>query len=277
MAPDLPYRGDGTGRPVDLTRMPLVLHGRPRKQWRYVGVFGERLMLCAGVVRIGPILQSFWAIWDRERQALRERTRMRSPRKYVRLPPGRMLVCDGGAAVDLVVEPGVPVETVSRAGRGWIWTRKQGAVRVHGTVTLDGEAIAVDALGCVDESAGFHERLTEWRWTAGAGSLSDGRVVGWNLVTGVHDAVVGSERTLWVDGLPVEVPPVIFGDDLSSVAFPGGEALAFSCEAVRERDDDFGLFRSEYSQPFGTFAGTLPGGLTLASGRGVMERHTALW
>jgi len=240
-------------------------------------VFGERPMLCAGVVRIGPIPQSFWAIWDRERQALRERTRMRSPRRYVRLPPGRMLVTDGGASVDLVVEPGVPVETVSAAGSAWMWTRKQGAVRVHGTVTLDGEEIAVDALGCVDESAGFHERLTEWRWSAGAGELSDGRLVGWNLVTGVHDAEVGSERTLWVEGSPVEASPVVFADDLSSVAFVGGESLEFSAEAVRERSDDLGLFRSEYSQPFGTFAGTLPGGLTLASGRGVMERHTALW
>jgi hypothetical protein len=278
MALELPYRGDGTGRPVDLARMPLVLGGRPRKQWRYVGVFGERLMLCAGVVRVGPVPQSFWAIWDREKQALRERTRLRAPRRYVRLPAGRVVVRDGGVSVDLAVEPGVPVETVSAAGNGgWIWTRKQGAVRVHGTVTLDDETVALDALGCVDDSAGFHDRLTEWSWSAGAGELADGRTVGWNLVSGVHDADAGSERTLWIDGTPVEAPPVTFAHDLSEVRFAGGEALAFSGEAVRERDDDLVVFRSEYVQPFGTFAGTLPGGLVLASGRGVMERHTALW
>src|SRR3712207_5229914 len=105
----LPYRGDGSDRPVDLTSMPVVLGGRPRKQWRYVGVFGERMMLCAGVVRIGPFPQTFWAVWDRDKQALRERTRLRSPRRFVKLPPGRVLVEDGDVLIDLVVEPGVPV------------------------------------------------------------------------------------------------------------------------------------------------------------------------
>jgi hypothetical protein len=144
-------------------------------------------------------------------------------------------------------------------------------------VTLEGDEIAVDALGCVDDSAGFHERLTEWEWSAGVGSLSDGRPVGWNLVAGVHDAETGSERTLWIDGEPVEAPPVRFTPDLSAVTFPAGEGLTFTAEASRERHDDLKLFRSDYVQPFGTFAGTLPGGLELAAGRGVMERHSALW
>ena len=277
MSLHLPYRGDGAGRPVDLVGMPLVLKGRPRKQWRYVGVFGERLMLCAGVVRIGPFPQSFWAVWDRDKQALRERTRMRSPRRYVRLPNGRVLVTDGGVEVDLAVEPATAVETVSAAGGAWIWTRKQGAVRVTGTVTLDGERIELDELGCVDESAGFHERVTEWEWSAGVGTLTDGRTVGWNLVAGVHDGETGSERTLWIDGVPQELPAVAFSGDLDAIAFPAGEQLRFTKEAVRERSDDLGIFRSDYVQPFGAFGGTFPGGLELAVGRGVMERHAALW
>ena len=277
MSLHLPYRGDGTDRPVDLASMPLMLHGRPRKQWRYVGVFGERIMLCAGVVRIGPFPQSFWAVWDRDKQALRERTRLRSPRKYVRLPAGRVLVTDGDVAIDLTISPGAPVETVSAAGDAWIWTRKQGAVRVTGSVRLGTDEVELDALGCVDESAGFHSRVTEWEWSAGVGSLSDGRAVGWNLVTGVHDAEVGSERTLWVDGVPSELPPVTFAEDLSAVSFPSRESLSFTREAVRERRDDLGVFKSDYIQPFGAFTGSLPGGLELAVGRGVMERHSALW
>ncbi len=280
MTAALPWRGPGPDRP-DLPlppgRMPIRRNGRWRKRWRYVGVFGERLMLCAGLVRIGPVPQAFWAIWDRERRALRERTRMRSPRRYVRLPPGRVLIADGGVAVDLEVLAGVPVETASPAGQAWIWTRKQGAVRVRGTVRLDGEVVSVDELGCVDESAGFHARVTEWQWSAGVGALADGRTVGWNLVHGVHDAPVASERTLWVDGAPVELPPVAFAADLAAVSFASGESLAFAPEAVRARCDDLKLFRSDYRQPFGTFTGTFPGGLRLACGRGVMERHAALW
>jgi hypothetical protein len=36
------------------------------------------------------------------------------------------------------------------------------------------------------------------------------------------------------------------------------------------------LMRSDYRQPFGTFAGTLPG-IELAEGYGVMETHDVWW
>src|SRR3712207_5736377 len=138
----LSYRGDGTDRPggfvVPPARMPLTLDGRPLKQWRYVGVYGERLMVCAGVVRIGPLPQVFWAVWDRGREALRERTRLLRTRGFVSLAGGRVRIADGDVAVDLVVEPGVPVETLSAHGDAWIWTRKQGDVRVHGCACVDG-------------------------------------------------------------------------------------------------------------------------------------------
>ena len=37
------------------------------------------------------------------------------------------------------------------------------------------------------------------------------------------------------------------------------------------------LLRSDYRQPFGVFSGTLPGGLELAEGYGVMEQHDVHW
>jgi hypothetical protein len=274
----VPYRGDGTGRPVDLERMPLVLHGRARKRWRYVGVFGEKVMLCAGVVQIGPVGQTFWAVWDRERRALHERTRLGpAGRRAVALPSGAVRLRDGGVSADLVVEPGTPVETVTPSGDAWMWTRKQGGVRVHGTVTVGGRELAVDAFGCVDDSAGYHPRETAWRWSAGVGRTEDDRAVAWNLVEGIHDARVRSERTVWVDGVPDEVAPVAFADDLGSIAFASGEELRFAAEATRRRVEDLRVVRSDYVQPFGSFAGMLPGGLRLAAGRGVMERHAARW
>jgi hypothetical protein len=277
----LPYRGSGADRPPEIVvppaRMPLVSAGRPLKRWRYVGVFGERLMLCAGVVWIGPLPQTFWAVWDRRRLALRERTRMARPRRFVSLPEGAVVIRDGTVSADLVVEPGVPVETASQHGPSWIWTRKQAGVRVHGRVVLDGEEIAVDAAGCVDESAGYHARHTDWEWSAGVGALSDGRAVAWNLVTGVHDAPSGSERTVWVEGSPGEVAPVRFSESLDAVDFADGARLRFASEATRARTDDLLVFRSDYTQPFGTFSGSLEGGLELAEGRGVMERHSARW
>jgi hypothetical protein len=73
------------------------------------------------------------------------------------------------------------------------------------------------------------------------------------------------------------VGPVQFAEDLSAVTFAEGGRLEFACEAVRRRRDNLLLFSSDYEQPFGTFAGTLPGGVRLARGFGVMERHFARW
>jgi hypothetical protein len=91
-------------------------------------------------------------------------------------------------------------------------------------------------------------------------------------VTGVHDALRGSERTVWVSGAASEVPPATFAPELDAVGH-----LRFTAEAERARHDDVVVFASDYRQPFGTFSGTLPGGVELAEGFGVMERHAVRW
>ena len=74
------YRGPGAGRPTGIPlppgRMPPLRRGRMLKRWRYVGVYAADLMLCAGVARIGPARQSWWAVWERDRDRLHERTRL---------------------------------------------------------------------------------------------------------------------------------------------------------------------------------------------------------
>jgi hypothetical protein len=251
--------------------MALLRGGRPLKRWRYVGVYGPQVMLCAATVRIGGIPQGFWAVWDRERRELHERTVFR---------PGAVAAPDGAlrvAGISLELAPeGDPVEIVSAHGAQYIWTRKQ-PVRARGTIEVGGRRVEVDAHGLVDDSAGYHARTTRWSWSAGVGTAPDGSALAWNLVDGVHDAPVSSERTVWVDGAAHEVGAAAFADDLGSVTFAGSEALAFSEEAVRARRDNLIVFSSDYRQPFGTFSGTLPGGVTVAEGFGVMERHDVRW
>ena len=53
--------------------------------------------------------------------------------------------------------------------------------------------------------------------------------------------------------------------------------LRFSEWSAREENRNLLLLRSRYRQPFGTFAGSLPGGGELAEGYGVMEEHEAWW
>jgi hypothetical protein len=278
----LPLRWAAGTRPADAgvplppDRLPPLRGGRPLKRWRYVAAFSEHLMLCAATAQVGPARTSWWAVWDRERGALAERTRM--GRGRVRFGAGgRLDVRDGDVAIALVVHEGAGVESLNPHGRQYVWTRKQAARPAHGRVRVGGRTLALDGMAVVDETAGYHARETQWWWSAGVGRAADGTPVGWNLVSGVNDGPSASERSVWRGDDAHEVGPVAFAADLSSVAFAEGGALRFAGEAVRERRDSLVVFASEYRQPFGAFAGSLPGIGRLHEGAGVMERHTARW
>lgn len=275
---DLPRRGP-TVRALDLLlppgRMPLARRGRPLKQWHYVGAYGDDVMACVCEVRIGFARQRFWAVAEPGRPIL---TRTTMGRGGVRVEGSRAAVDAGGVRIELEVEQSGGVESVNPSGRdGWVWTRKQAGVPVRGAIEVAGRRIDVDALGVVDETAGYHQRHTQWRWCAGAGRLADGRAVGWNLVTGVNDGPKDSERAVWVDGVEFEPAPVEIAPDLSSVRFGEGGELRFQPWSERADRTNLLLVRSSYRQPFGTFSGTLPGGLELAAGHGVMEWHDVRW
>ena len=244
--------------PVPPQRMPPLRGGRPLKRWTYVGAFGPELMLCAAQARIAGVPVAWWAVWDRAAGRLVE------GRRGVAVTPERVNV---RGRLELEVEGGASVEVVSPHGDQYAWTRKR-AARVRGT--FDGRPVDLRAI--VDESAGYHARHTAWRWSAGVGTLAGGEPVTWNLVDGLHDAATGSERAVWIAGEPREVPPVAFAADLSSVA-----TLRFTAEATRARRENRLLIRSDYEQPFGTFAGELPGAGELREGYGVMERHDVYW
>lgn len=273
------YRGPGPGRPTDVplppARMPLVRGGRMLKRWRWVGVYGPGESLCVGSVRAGPARQSFWAVWERDAGRLHERTVRGAG--GIELQPGRVRVAADGIDIDLTLAEGEGVETVAAAGKGYVWTRKQAGVAARGTVTVAGRSRGIDSVAAIDDWAGYPNRRTSWLWCNGRGTAADGRAVAWNLVVGVNDPPHGSERSVWVDGAPSEVGPVTFADDLSAVAFAEGGELRFASEAVRRRDENLIVVRSAYEQPFGTFSGTLPGGIDLQEGYGVMERHEAVW
>ena len=280
MTPIPPVRGSGAQRPRGLplppARMPLLRGGRPLKRWRYVGVYGPELLLCAATVRIAGIPQAFWAVLDRASGELHGRTAFTPG--LVGVGDGHLAVRGRGVEIDLLLQPaGDPVEVVSPHGGQYIWTRKD-PIRATGSVVVGDRRWSLDAAGLIDASAGYHARETVWRWSAGVGTDVAGRAIAWNLVTGVHDAPSASERTVWIDGTPHEVGPVGFPGDLDGIDFAEeGAALRFTAEAERAQSDDLTLVRSDYRQPFGTFTGTVPGGVELAEGYGVMEWHDVRW
>jgi hypothetical protein len=271
-------------RPTPPAPVPLFRGTRPLKRWRYVGVFCEELMLCAARVQVGPAHQTFWALFTRADSRLRERTHTLWGRSRVELEPrrpgepGRLRVNDGPVRVDLALEEDAGWETTCPNGTEYVWTRKQAGIRAHGTLAFDAAPPRpVEALAIVDDTAGYHARLTEWRWAAGVGVDPTGRPLAFNLVQGVNDPPTGSERAVWADGLPHEAPAVNFSADLTQIVAEDGSMLRFKAEAQRAHHENLLLVRSDYLAPFGTFSGALPGGIELARGLGVVEYHSARW
>ena len=125
---------------------------------------------------------------------------------------------------------------------------------------------AIDLPGLLDESHGRHPRRTSWLWAAGAGISAAGAPVFWNLVEGMFEG----ECAVWVDGEPHLVGRLPF-DGLHGVG-----DLRFEARATRAKRENYLVLASDYEQPFGEFAGSLPVAGELA-GHGVMERHEALW
>ena len=266
--------GDGEQR----SRVRLLRRGRPLKRWRYVGVFSEELMACAALVQVGPARQSFWALYRRGEDELLERTRMLPRRRELQLPRGRLLLHDRGLALDLELEEEEGIEALCPHGREHVWTRKQAGIAARGTLALAGEpARELRARAVIDDTAGYHARRTEWWWSAGVGQGPEGEALAWNLVSGVNDPPSGSERAVWIDGAPHEAPPVEFSENLRRIVAADGSQLRFHPESERSHSQNLLLVKSDYRAPFGTFSGTLPGGIALAHGLGVVEHHRALW
>ena len=251
-------------------------------------------------VQVGPAHQAFWAVLSRGDSRLRERTHtlaaearwssrrggcacataQRSTRPQCatrRGDPRATARPRRGVALDLALQEDAGIEALCPHGRGYVWTRKQAGIPARGTVALDGgPPRTIEALAVVDDTAGYHARVTEWRWAAGVGVDPRGRR--WRSISSRASTTPqrGSERAVWVAGSRTRWA-VHFAPDLSRIESADGSQLRFSAEAQRSRRENLLLVRSDYRAPFGTFAGTLPGGVELAHGMGVVEHHRARW
>jgi uncharacterized protein DUF2804 len=264
--------------PLPPGRMPLFRGARPLKRWRYVGVFCEDFSMCAASVHVGPAAQTFWALFERGSGQLLGRTRSIPRRGTLDLEPGRLGIRDGKVMAELVLDENEGIQAICPNGNAYVWTHKQAGIRARGTLAINGgPARAIDAPAVIDDTAGYHARVTEWRWAAGVGIDQGGTPLAFNLVEGVNDPPSGSERAVWVAGVPHETPPVHFSEDLRSIVAQDGSQLHFAPEAERRRRDNLLLVRSEYRAPFGSFSGSLPGGIALARALGVVEHHRAHW
>ena len=250
--------------------MPMFHRRRPLKRWRYVGAYGPEVMACVGDAHIGPFRQRFWAVCEPGRPVVARTTLGRGG---VSIEGSHARVDTRDVRIDLTVEEDGGVETVHASGSAYVWTRKQAGVPVRGQVKVNDRSFTLDCLGAVDDTAGYHQRHTTWSWSAGVGRTAGGERVGWNLVTGVNDGPVESERCVWINGTPGEVGPVEFADDLSRVSFSEGGALDFVSWGAREDRTNLLVLRSAYLRDFVAselFSAPSPAIAVRASGLAVM-------
>jgi Protein of unknown function (DUF2804) len=255
--------------------MPLRSMGQTRKRWRYVGFYSPELMLCAARAQVGPLSQCFWALWDRDRNRSYANTRLRPGSTEVRMDGPRVEIEAREVRASLLLGDSNPVEAICPSGSGWGWTHKRSGVPIRGTIEVGDRCWEVDGHGMDDQSAGYQKRHTSWHWSAGIGRSVDGRAVAWNLVEGINDPPVNSERAIWMDGEPAEPAPVSF-KGVTGVEFADGGLLSFTPGSERTRSDNFLVIRSSYRHLFGDFRGSLDG-VQLSEGLGVMEQHDAVW
>ena len=156
-----------------------------------------------------------------------------------------------------------PVHMDAQASAPAAWHDASGGRRARSTAAF------------IDDSAGYHERHTAWKWSAGVGSRvaeSESRgtsspastSAGWKRADGLgRRACDGGRRSGSARACPDRV---------------GGRVAPRFASGGRATDNtNLLLFRSRYRQPFGAFTGTLPGGVELAAGYGVMEDHDVFW
>jgi hypothetical protein len=321
------YRGAIPKPSLDRAVVPalglLARPGGPRaplrslrlKTWRFVGIFRDDFTVAAAIGDVSYLGVAWTYIAEGESKV---ECGWKSPAAVgtrvgdadgasVAVAPGRLIALtptrSGGLTVaidvpgmraDLDVEGDtVPLTVVSDTGGGHGYagvTVKHAGNLARGTVSVGGRTYTLaDARAMIDWTAAFFPRRSSWWWATGAGTLEDGRPVGFNLALGVHDDARGrfSENALWLDGTPSALPPVRFTqgktprDPWTIRSDDGAVDLVFEPRGERGEDVNLVFIVSRYRQPFGQYSGKLRD----ARGRevridgipGVTERHEAVW
>ena len=170
---------------------------------------------------------------------------------------------------------------------GWTYTEKSNALKVSGTLELQGKTLDLtQALAGYDFSAGFMRRQTSWRW-ASINAVVEGKAFGLNMAAGVNETGL-CENALWFDGQIQHLSPACFvfdrKDDKNTwqISSLCGEAqLEFQPLYCSQEKVNIGLLASNFRQYVGLYNGVvqLTNGrqLTLSSVKGLAEDHYAKW
>ncbi len=256
-----------------------------RKAWFYASAFCPDVTVGFAVIDAGPVATAFVYVHDHRTGAFWEEKLLR-PRGFARdFAPGPDAHWSLGAwsvephlggwrltgpRMAMTIGPAGPGLTAisNPPGRPWHHTWKDLGLPVE--VSVAGELHRGRA--GVDLTLGHPPRRTLWHWA----SLDTGEVAV-NLVAHLLD---GLENAVWTPGGIIPVGQALFSYDSTLGPWhvrtvDGAVDVVLTPAGERREHVRAVLLASRFSQPFGTFRGTILG--EAVDGRGVVEEHSALW
>ncbi len=170
---------------------------------------------------------------------------------------------------------------------GWTYTQKSTAMPMVGMLDWGGYQVDLgtpDWLAATDDSCGVLRYVTAWHWLSLSTQLADGRTLGVNLASGVNDSF-GTENTLWLDGLAIELPPVLFrqidAEHWQLISADGRVCLQVQTYGCHQDSTNALLVANRFRQWVGLVSGTiiLPNQQVVEwQGKlGLLEKHYARW
>lgn len=155
-------------------------------------------------------------------------------------------------------------------------------------ITLDidykGERFHLDGnYGGIDFTKGYPPKSTKWNWASAIGATASGKSIAFNLVKHFNAEL---ENALWIDGqrILLENSTFVLPSKLDKEAWQVGSSDAiisstFTPNGARSENLNIIAMKSIFTQPFGTFEGTvtLDGTSEKFTAYGVCEDHLAVW
>lgn len=273
------------------------------KKWQWFGLFDDNYAVGGAIVDAGYAGKSFVWVFDRKAGKLVTDVTKTLPAALVRVADSpaadgevaklsgpsswsfertgaRWLIQGqlGEVSFDLVLEEHMtPMTAVCPNGDLYNITRKNVSLSGRGRVSSPqlGD-VTMDGLGLLDHSHGLMLRETQWKWAIGAGVLADGSRIGFNLIHGFNG---DKENVFWLGDDLRALPPVKFDrttNEWRVYDADGMVDITLTWEGERCEDLNLGLVISKYTQPLGTWSGTIAG-VEFEGLVGVGEDHFAKW
>ncbi len=170
---------------------------------------------------------------------------------------------------------------------GWTYTQKSTAMPMVGMLDWQGYQVDLstpDWLAATDDSCGVLRHVTAWHWLSLSTRLADGASLGLNIASGVNDSF-GTENTVWLDGLAVELPPILFrqidAERWQLFSADGRVRLQVQTYGCHQDSTNALLVASRFRQWVGLISGriVLPNQQVVEwQGKlGLLEKHYARW